>query len=274
MGGLSAARVLADHYETVTVVERDVLPHGSANRRGVPQGRHGHAILGRGLAALADFFPGFADDLVAAGVPALDYRDMSEAYLRFGCHLLTAQRNLTQCPTAVHCRVDRCWKALSGSVFASDRQRESARWLRRRRADVECERGPRYRCARQSPQSRTGTCAGRRSGGRCDGARGADTGFPGGAGIWPAARRERQGAGDVFDSTAAAAAGQPAGEDGACQPRSWQAGRDGTAGLRRRHVDVDRLRHGRVQATGRAFPDDRFRRRFCAQACDRRGQGR
>ncbi len=39
MGGLSAARVLADYYETVTVVERDVLPPGSANRRGVPQGQ-------------------------------------------------------------------------------------------------------------------------------------------------------------------------------------------------------------------------------------------
>lgn len=98
MGGLSAARVLADHYETVTVVERDVLPHSSANRRGVPQGRHGHAILGRGLAALADFFPGFADDLVAAGVPALDYRDMSEAYLRFGCHLLPRSGTLPNVP--------------------------------------------------------------------------------------------------------------------------------------------------------------------------------
>lgn len=98
MGGLSAARALADHYEMVTVVERDVLPHGSANRRGVPQGRHGHAILGRGLAALADFFPGFADDLVAAGVPVLDYRDMSEAYLSFGRHLLPRSGALPKVP--------------------------------------------------------------------------------------------------------------------------------------------------------------------------------
>jgi 2-polyprenyl-6-methoxyphenol hydroxylase-like FAD-dependent oxidoreductase len=88
MGGLVAARVLAEHYESVTVVERDVLPHGADNRRGVPQGRHGHALLGRGLATLSEFFPGFADDLTAAGVPSLDYRDMSEAYLRFGSHLI------------------------------------------------------------------------------------------------------------------------------------------------------------------------------------------
>jgi hypothetical protein len=35
MGGLLAARVLADFYGTVTVVERDVLPHDPVNRRGV-----------------------------------------------------------------------------------------------------------------------------------------------------------------------------------------------------------------------------------------------
>ncbi len=100
MGGLSAARVLAQHYETVTVVERDVLPHSSANRRGVPQGRHGHALLGRGLATLSDYFPGFEDDLMAAGVPVLDYRDMSEAYLRFGTHLMPRSGALANVPPA------------------------------------------------------------------------------------------------------------------------------------------------------------------------------
>jgi 2-polyprenyl-6-methoxyphenol hydroxylase-like FAD-dependent oxidoreductase len=40
MAGLLAARVLADFYETVTVVERDVLPDDPGQRRGVPQARH------------------------------------------------------------------------------------------------------------------------------------------------------------------------------------------------------------------------------------------
>ncbi len=71
MGGLLAARVLADFYETVTVVERDMLPDDAVNRRGVPQGRHVHALLGRGSQVLAELFPGFLDDLVAAGVPVL-----------------------------------------------------------------------------------------------------------------------------------------------------------------------------------------------------------
>jgi phytoene dehydrogenase-like protein len=36
MGGLLAARVLADFYDRVTVVERDTLPTDPVNRRGVP----------------------------------------------------------------------------------------------------------------------------------------------------------------------------------------------------------------------------------------------
>jgi hypothetical protein len=43
MSGLLTARVLSDFYDTVTVVERDVLPDGPANRRGVPQDSHAPA---------------------------------------------------------------------------------------------------------------------------------------------------------------------------------------------------------------------------------------
>jgi 2-polyprenyl-6-methoxyphenol hydroxylase-like FAD-dependent oxidoreductase len=38
MGGLLAARVLADFFGTVTVVERDELPDDPVNRRPEPQG--------------------------------------------------------------------------------------------------------------------------------------------------------------------------------------------------------------------------------------------
>jgi 2-polyprenyl-6-methoxyphenol hydroxylase-like FAD-dependent oxidoreductase len=86
MGGLVAARVLADFYESVTVVERDLLPHGVANRRGVPQGRHVHAILGRGCQVLAELFPGFSEELIAAGAPVFDYTDLSKVYFCIGGH--------------------------------------------------------------------------------------------------------------------------------------------------------------------------------------------
>ena len=80
MGGLLAARVLADFYETVTVVERDVLPDDAVNRRGVPQGRHVHALLGRGSQVLAELFPGFLDELVAAGAPVAEQDSPTMAY--------------------------------------------------------------------------------------------------------------------------------------------------------------------------------------------------
>jgi 2-polyprenyl-6-methoxyphenol hydroxylase-like FAD-dependent oxidoreductase len=86
MGGLVAARVLADFYEHVTVVERDVLPPDAANRRGVPQGRHVHALLGRGSQALAELFPGLTDEVIGAGAPTMDYQDLSETYFCVAGH--------------------------------------------------------------------------------------------------------------------------------------------------------------------------------------------
>ena len=88
MGGLLAARVLADFYRTVTVVERDVLPRDPVNRRGVPQGRHPHALLGRGVAIIAELFPGFFDQLVADGAVKWDDGDLSRFWSTFGGHLM------------------------------------------------------------------------------------------------------------------------------------------------------------------------------------------
>ncbi|MGC2655764.1 MAG: 2-polyprenyl-6-methoxyphenol hydroxylase-like oxidoreductase [Mycobacterium sp.] len=86
MGGLFAARVLADFYDRVTIVERDVLPDEPANRRGVPQGRHVHALLGRGSQVLAELFPGFLNELVEAGAPILDYTDLSKGFFSIAGH--------------------------------------------------------------------------------------------------------------------------------------------------------------------------------------------
>ncbi len=88
MGGLLAARVLADFYRTVTIVERDVLPNAPVNRRGVPQGRHVHALLARGSRVLDELFPGLLDEVVTSGAPILDGTDPSEAYFCFGGHLM------------------------------------------------------------------------------------------------------------------------------------------------------------------------------------------
>lgn len=86
MSGLLAARVLSDCYRTVTVVERDVLPTEIAQRRGVPQGRHVHALWPRGSQILDELFPGFMTELVGDGCVVWDDGDFSKAYLSLGGH--------------------------------------------------------------------------------------------------------------------------------------------------------------------------------------------
>lgn len=72
IGGMLAARVLSDHFDRVTLIERDRLPEGTANRPGVPQARHLHFFLKRGLMAIEELFPGVKPDLLAAGSHLLD----------------------------------------------------------------------------------------------------------------------------------------------------------------------------------------------------------
>jgi 2-polyprenyl-6-methoxyphenol hydroxylase-like FAD-dependent oxidoreductase len=67
MGGLTAAAALSDFFAKVIILERDDLPPEVVGRPGVPQGRHPHALLAGGQQALEELFPGFSDDLLAAG---------------------------------------------------------------------------------------------------------------------------------------------------------------------------------------------------------------
>jgi 2-polyprenyl-6-methoxyphenol hydroxylase-like FAD-dependent oxidoreductase len=73
MAGLAAARVLSDHFERVTVVERDRLADQPAPRSGVPQARQIHVLLLKGQYVLEGLFPGLQQDLAAAGAPAMDW---------------------------------------------------------------------------------------------------------------------------------------------------------------------------------------------------------
>ena len=72
MAGLLAARVLAERFATVVVVERDHLPDTAEPRRGVPQGKHIHGLLAGGQEAFEELLPGLTRDLAADGVPIGD----------------------------------------------------------------------------------------------------------------------------------------------------------------------------------------------------------
>lgn len=72
MAGLWTARVLADHFDHVVVVERDRLPEGPGTRPGVPQSQQYHILLRRGLQLMHDLFPGMEQELIAAGAVRFD----------------------------------------------------------------------------------------------------------------------------------------------------------------------------------------------------------
>ncbi len=59
--------MLSAHFERVTVFDRDTLPSTIENRRGVPQGHHGHGLLASGLRGLETLFPSLERDLIDAG---------------------------------------------------------------------------------------------------------------------------------------------------------------------------------------------------------------
>ncbi|MDN5855418.1 MAG: FAD-binding monooxygenase, partial [Actinomycetia bacterium] len=72
MAGLLAARVLTEAFERVTIVERDELPAGPVDRRGVPQALQVHALLPRGNRILEELFPGLTERAVADGALTAD----------------------------------------------------------------------------------------------------------------------------------------------------------------------------------------------------------
>ena len=59
LAGMCAARVLSDFVNKVTIIERDAYPATQDFRPGVPQARHVHNLLARGLREFERFFPGF-----------------------------------------------------------------------------------------------------------------------------------------------------------------------------------------------------------------------
>ncbi len=67
MAGLMTARVLADFFDEVTVLERDQIEDGPANHKSIPQGNHIHALLIGGLQVMSTLYPGFANKLQGLG---------------------------------------------------------------------------------------------------------------------------------------------------------------------------------------------------------------
>jgi glycine/D-amino acid oxidase-like deaminating enzyme len=121
IAGLVTSRVLADHFERVTLLERDPAPSGADARSGVPQGRHFHGLLPGGLLILVELFPLRAGaprrGLAAAGPDEFYCQGMSAACRQ----AMALRRNLEQCGDGL----DGLWRAFLPAAFQETR----APWL-------------------------------------------------------------------------------------------------------------------------------------------------
>ncbi|VAW99934.1 hypothetical protein MNBD_GAMMA21-2415 [hydrothermal vent metagenome] len=78
IAGLITARVLADHFDQVYLLEKDSYPTTAPDyRKGVPQARHQHILLVKGREIFETLFPGFDQELASMGGKTADHtRDM------------------------------------------------------------------------------------------------------------------------------------------------------------------------------------------------------
>lgn len=84
LAGLLAARVLSEHFDRVTLIERDAYTDTPEVRKGIPQANHVHGLLQRGRQVLEELFPGLQDEMIAAGVPLIDMANDIAWFTRAG----------------------------------------------------------------------------------------------------------------------------------------------------------------------------------------------
>lgn len=73
IAGLLSAKVLSEVFDEVSIVERDLILEGAAERTGVPQSPQPHILLTQGYRLLTSFFPEIRDDLRSAGAVPVDW---------------------------------------------------------------------------------------------------------------------------------------------------------------------------------------------------------
>ncbi len=94
LGGLLAARALAESFAEVILLDRDTPPDEPVHRRGVPQGRHVHVLLDRGRQALESLFPELGAELYRLGATPVDLHGQVHWY-NDGHRMLPARSDLT-----------------------------------------------------------------------------------------------------------------------------------------------------------------------------------
>ena len=73
MAGLLTARVLSEHFDRVTLIERDPVADHPEARKGQPQTRHLHGLLASGLEIMSRYYPDLMEALEAGGAIVGDF---------------------------------------------------------------------------------------------------------------------------------------------------------------------------------------------------------
>ncbi|MFI5979963.1 FAD-dependent oxidoreductase [Streptomyces sp. NPDC051555] len=82
--GLVTARVLADHFREVVILERDAVDEDTGTHPHAPQGYHAHAVLAKGSQVLEALFPGLRAEMEERGAPVFDYGERIDFLLPAG----------------------------------------------------------------------------------------------------------------------------------------------------------------------------------------------
>jgi 2-polyprenyl-6-methoxyphenol hydroxylase-like FAD-dependent oxidoreductase len=73
LGGLLTARVLSNHFNKVTILEKDEVTNDAKARKGQPHTQHLHGLLPAGLNVMLHYFPDLLHELEAAGANIVDF---------------------------------------------------------------------------------------------------------------------------------------------------------------------------------------------------------
>jgi 2-polyprenyl-6-methoxyphenol hydroxylase-like FAD-dependent oxidoreductase len=93
IAGLFAAKVLADAYDEVRIVDRDVLVGTKEPRRHCPQTYQANGLLTRGVQIMEEIFPGITEQMLDDGIPTGDVSGEVRWYFR-GLRLKQAHGDL------------------------------------------------------------------------------------------------------------------------------------------------------------------------------------
>jgi len=84
LGGLLTARVLSNHFEQVTILEKDTVNREPESRKGQPHTRHLHGLLPMGLNIMLNYFPDLMEALEESGANILDFAESMQWYTHGG----------------------------------------------------------------------------------------------------------------------------------------------------------------------------------------------